>query len=125
MLALQPAALKEIVVSFYPRFLTIFPTLFAELCAGLGGGSRGRSHLQCDTEEGSDSAGSQQGSKMAGGESDASLCDRITAPLLSRTGLNLQTLSEADYTRQKRFPLSQPVAAKNANFNIHPKWNSL
>lgn len=62
--------LQEIVVSLYPkRNSNIFPPLFfAELGAGLGGGSRGRSHLQCDTEEGSDSTGGQQGSKMAGGE---------------------------------------------------------
>lgn len=40
----------------------------AELGAGLGGGSGGRSHLQRDTEEGSDSAGGQQGSEMARGE---------------------------------------------------------
>lgn len=65
----------------FSRFLTFFPLtlLFSELSAGLGGGSRGRSHLQRDTKEGSDSAGGQQGSKMARGESDVSHCDRITA----------------------------------------------
>lgn len=39
-----------------------------ELGAGLGGGSGGGSNIQRDTEEGPDSAGCQQGSKMAGGE---------------------------------------------------------
>lgn len=39
-----------------------------ELGAGLGGGSRGRCHLQRDAEEGADPAGGQQGGEMARGE---------------------------------------------------------
>lgn len=53
---------------------SVFFSFLSELCAGLGGGSRGRSHLQCDTEEGSDPTGGQQGSEMAGGE-----CARLTS----------------------------------------------
>lgn len=73
--------LQEIVFYlFYYSFLkfsNILPLYFllSELGAGLGGGSRGRSHLQCDTEAGSDSAGGQQGSKMAWGE-----CAHLMSP---------------------------------------------
>lgn len=65
------------------RFLT-FSLSFAELSAGLGGGSRGRSHLQRDTEEGSDSAGRQQGSKMARGEWAGLMSHSVTESQLTK-----------------------------------------
>lgn len=125
--------LQEIVFYlFYYSFLkfsNILPLYFllSELGAGLGGGSRGRSHLQCDTEAGSDSAGGQQGSKMAWGE-----CAHLMSPsVMKLTKLfqkrdkesNAPNARQTDHTYENLmlFPLSEPVAVQNVKCWFLPK----